>query len=782
MASERRKQLLARFRASAKERLTGLSRGVQGLAREGNQPALADEVMRAIHTVKGDAKLVGLAEVNRLAHRVEDLLHWARAKEFRLAGGELDLLLHGLDLLSTMVEEEAPVAPEKVESFYARVGAISDLAPASASASASDAIPELPPARVIDAGSTAGTAKPPSASVSTRPPTVEAPRVVISNGDASQPTGDGTEPAVDASLTPGARRETDAYVRVQTHHVRDLTVLAGDLLLRQSRMDKLIADLERLRRSWADAAADRERERDREGGRTTGAKPKALVREMAATLTLAREELFENHLQLRSLHEHVREMRMRDVGEIFYRYPRAARELARELGKQVRVELHGVEVSVDQQVLDGLEEPLLHLVRNAIDHGIESPEARRSVGKAEEGLLTLSARQAGGVVEIEVADDGAGLDPAHIRATAIERGVIEKNEEYDEAATLALLFRAGFSTRNEVTDVSGRGVGLDVVKRRVEDLGGLVSVRGRKGQGARFALSMPVSVALARALLFQAADGIYAIPSTSVVTALRFARSEIEPAADGYAFSFGGRRIPLRDLGSMLGMPRPLPAAGSAEITGLVVARGSEQVCLRADKLLGERQLVQEPLDPFVSGLKLVSGTSVIDSGRVVLVLNVPELMRSAMGHAAFVAPVSSSSAPGTLSEESGLSAKTPRLLIVDDSEVVRDMLVALALRLGWEVDEAVDGQDALERCTRAMPDVVLTDLDMPVVDGFTFIQRFRARHSASVPVVVLSTRGAEEDKKRAMVCGATAYLVKANFSEHEFERTLRLVLGRARS
>jgi two-component system sensor histidine kinase and response regulator WspE len=752
--SDRRKALQAKFQLAARDRLGRLNVALppllEGTATPEAATEKATEALRELHTLKGDAKVVGLARANQVAHRLEDLLLFAKAKGFKLAQVESDLVFLGLDLLALIIEdgEEAPAAAPLWAQFSAGIELLLPSAPAPA-AVARPAVPATAALPVAAAAAAAAAAP------------VTSPKL--------EPVTPGTGPQSAATGPTDAR---ESYIRVPTRLVNQLTTLTAELLLRQTVVDKLVGEVGRLQKSFrlsTEGLAE---------ARLTGpAAPadrsrgvlQALGRELGQVLGRMKQETFENQLQLRELQDRVRELRLRPVGEVLDRFPRLARDVARELGKRVRVEFSGLDVTVDEQVLERLEDPLLHLVRNAVDHGVELPAARLAAGKAEEGTLLLAARQVRGHVELWVEDDGGGLDVARVRAAAVRSGRISEAEAKlmsDEAAA-ELIFLPGLTTRSATTDVSGRGIGLDVVKQRVEALGGAVRVEGRPGKGTRFVLSVPVSVALSRALLFQAGDGLYALPSAAVVEVLRLPGSVVLPAGEGFSVPFGESRVPLHDLGEILGAGR-ISGQGD-EVLVVVVQREEEVFALRVERLRGERELVQQPLDPFLSGLRLITASSVIDSGRIVLMLNVPELSRGlGRGHAA------------PRSAATPVARRRRRILVVDDSEVVRDLMVGLAAKLGWQVDEAVDGQDALQKIAIHAPDLIVTDIDMPVLDGIAMLERYRALADGKAPVLVLSTRGSLEDKQRAMAAGANAYLVKTAFSEAEFAQALQLLTGDA--
>lgn len=744
---DRRKALLAKFRAIAQERLGKISRTFLELERQPNNPDFVAELLREVHTLKGEARLMGFLDINLVTHRTEDLLHWARDVGFKVDTEVADLVFFGLDKVAQLLASEAgsdEAQKDSIQKFVADVERV--LAARNANA----------------------------------PQENQAPAPTKTEAAPAAPDTPAEETKSRATHAPQA----EVFVRLPVEKLAVLTNFSGNLLLRQDQLDRLVSDLDRLVQDWSKATGDwkiqltrwrgidhpavREVLEGLEGRKGLMSKLAAFSKEMLATVGKVRDESFDNRLQLKDLQENIREMRLLQLGSILERYPRAVRDMAREQGKQIRLHIQGAEVAVDKQVLDRLDEPLLHLVRNSVDHGLETPDERQAQGKPAEGILRMVARQTGGHVEIVVADDGRGLDPKLIRASLVKKGILSQQDADAESDDdiVAFIFRAGFSTRGQVTDLSGRGVGLDVVKQQVEMMGGSVRWESQPGQGARFILSVPVSVALTNAVLFHAHEGFYAVASTLIEHIVRIDRSAIKPAGEGYSIDIEGKDIPLYDLSVLLG-GTPTPTQGDDQrLNVLVLRHGNQSISLTVKRLIGERQAVLHALDPFVAAVHLISGTAVLEGGRLVQFLNVPELFR-VVSNAGASMRVDVASAP------KGRLAKR-RILIVDDSELTRDMLVSLAARLGLETFEAIDGQDGWAKILASPPDLVMTDLDMPVMDGFALIEKIRADgRTRDLPVVVLSTRGSDSDKRRAMEAGANSYVVKSAFREADLIRTL---------
>lgn len=695
-----RARLIGKFRTVARDRVALLGRHFALFERGRVDPAAVDALMREIHTLKGESRLMGFLDVNEIAHRAEDLFAWARARHFKVPGEAADLVYQALDLIAAHVGEEADESEleGKRSDFLLRAGRFLDGAKAEREVTE----PALPAAGPDEA-------EPPS---------------------------------------PGIGRGLGEFIRVPISALVSLTELTGQLMVHGEATSRLVQELwERLRHNAGPDAAP-----------------------LLDAIRTLREEMFEARLRTSELQDSVRHLRLLSLSSLFERYPAAIRELARERGKRVRVLLEGHEVAVDKQVLDVIDEAILHLVRNAIDHGIESPADREAAGKQERGIIALTARQLGSRVELAVRDDGRGISAEALREAAVARGLVGPDEAraLDDNDTVRLIFRPGFSTSTAVSDVSGRGVGLDVVADKVRSLGGSIEVATGHGRGTVFTMTLPISIALMRILCFRCGRMIFGLPSPSVYSVLRTPAGAAERAGDGVAIQLEGGHVPLIDLRRALGAS----GDGGAELEIVVLEHGATRIGLVVDGFLGERQVVQRSLGAFLGGLRLLSGTGILERGQVALLLSVPEIVqRWGQGESLIHA----------LPLEARPAAQW-RVLVVDDSELTRDMLVNMARRNRLRVVEAVNGREALSKMAGAPPDLILTDLDMPVMDGFELIARVRSDPGLrETPVVVLTTRGSEEDKRRAMAVGADAFLVKSEFNEEALSATIGRFLEQRR-
>jgi two-component system chemotaxis sensor kinase CheA len=452
--------------------------------------------------------------------------------------------------------------------------------------------------------------------------------------------------------------------------------------------------------------------------------------------------------------------RMVSVATLAAPLRRAARELARNAGKQVEWEVAGEDTELDRHVLEALREPLVALVRNAVDHGIEEPDERIAAGKDPVGHIRVHAMQIGGDVIIAVADDGRGVDVSAVRSV-VSRGL-------SDAEALDAIFRPGVSTARSVTGVSGRGVGLDAVRTAVESVRGQIEVRSTAGRGSEFRLIVPMTLALLRCLVLSAGGRRYALPMPAAVALLGPAAADELSAEGRPAVWFGGDAVPVTDLAALIGAPAP-PAAGPV----VVVSTPAGRHALRVDAVTGQRDVVVKDLGRLVGRLPLVAGASVEADGSILLVLDPSGLLEAAAGEAGMAGAPLAVEAPAEAVEARA------RVLVVDDALTIRELQRSILERAGYAVVTAVGGEDALRRLGEGGIDLVLTDVEMPGMDGFELTRDIRrsAAHSG-LPVVILTSRTDERDRRRGLEAGADAYLVKSTFDEHTLLTAVARLLG----
>jgi chemotaxis protein histidine kinase CheA len=454
------------------------------------------------------------------------------------------------------------------------------------------------------------------------------------------------------------------------------------------------------------------------------------------------------------LRDQVMKLRMVPIGRTWSKYHRTVREIAHRLGKQVRLELVGGETELDKVLVEQLDDPFLHLVRNAIDHGIEPPDRRTGVGKTPEGMLRLAAGYRGNQVIIRIEDDGKGIDVERVRQKAVETGLVPAAEaaSLDEAQVYDLIFRAGFSTAGAVSDMSGRGVGMDVVRETISQLKGTVVVDSTPGKGTRFEIRLPLTLAIVQVLLLRCAGETYAIPIDLVERTVSARPEQIRFAATSEVLYDSGRDLPLVRLRDVLGLPS---AAGHQpdEEAVVLVDVGGQTYGLACDGFVGRQEIVIKSLGSLLARVPGAAGATLVGD-RCVLILDVPALVQ--MDAHAPIGPL--------LRAADDAAHGAPRILVAEDSDVIRESIRRVLLAAGYHVEAARDGAEALRIASAAEIafDLVSTDVVMPEMDGYELTRRLRAIPGyRDVPIVMVTSKAERIDRIRGFDAGVDAYLTK---------------------
>ena len=452
---------------------------------------------------------------------------------------------------------------------------------------------------------------------------------------------------------------------------------------------------------------------------------------------------------------------------------RIVRQTAQEMGKKVELWVQGEQSDVDSAVVDRIIAPLEHLIRNAIAHGIESPEAREQAGKDRVGKLTLTVDRDGSDVVFRVKDDGAGIDVDRVRQKAVERGLLTADAEISEHDVLQLIFESGMSTAKEVTQISGRGVGMDVVISEVRQLGGTVEINSKRGFGASFYLRIPFTLAVNRALLVNVGEELFAIPLTSIEGIVRMRADELEAfyAGEREHYTHAGNDYQVRHLGRLLGTSAPVIEPGQERIPVLLVRSGEQGIALHVDGLVGSREIVVKSVGPQLSTVRGLFGATILVDGRVALILDTNALalmgaqQQAAQAHEEVVEAV-----------EEGPRETT--VMIVDDSITVRRVTARLLERHDFRVITAKDGVDALQVLQDELPDIMLLDIEMPRMDGFELAQHVRGDpRLAEMPIIMITSRTGDKHRQRGMEIGVNRFLGKP-YQDAELLDNIRELTG----
>ncbi|UCC10996.1 MAG: hybrid sensor histidine kinase/response regulator, partial [candidate division WOR-3 bacterium] len=476
-------------------------------------------------------------------------------------------------------------------------------------------------------------------------------------------------------------------------------------------------------------------------------------------------------------------LRMLPVSTVFDMFPRTVHDLAKEYQKKIDLEIHGSETEVDKKVLELIKDPLMHLLRNAADHGIEPPRERTGKGKNETGKIILSAWQEGDRIFIRVEDDGKGIDPAAIKEIAVKKGMLDPDdaERMTDEEARHFIFKSGFSTSRIITDVSGRGVGEDVVRKNVEDnLGGQVQLKSAVNTGTSFTLVLPLTLAVTPSVFVKVAGQLFALPAASVLFGLRINPGEIQSVEGKEAITVINSIVPLARMDEVLRKPaagddstnqRSKSSRIGDKLHVVVVEYAHQKIAFQVDELVKEQNIIVKPMEKPLQKVKNIAGVTILEKGEVVPILHVPELMESAKQ--------TSAERKISTSPAEKISKKTQRILIVEDSLTTRELEKSILTSVGYDVDTAVNGVDALNKIFERIPDLIITDVQMPEMDGFQLTKKLRTDTKyQEIPVVMVTALAKDEEKRRGIEAGADAYITKTDFDQANLVETIERLIG----
>ncbi|MCX4026665.1 Hpt domain-containing protein [Endozoicomonas sp. SM1973] len=770
------------FLDEASEIVESIEHTADNWSKEPTAAQYADELLRHLHTLKGGARLAGLSKLGNYTHDFELFITQAQNKLseiepsfFKEVMSRQDILLVHADAVKAYMKGEQPVvhsvSEELVQPAFEVTEEEGELLREEASA---DIIPFTPP----------------------RP----AEGRQLANGMPAK-----VSPISKAQqMLQSSRRAPQEMVKVPADLLESLVNLAGETSITRGRVEQQISDIsftleemhttiervrEQLRRLDMETQAQIISKHEADTGmHMLDFDP--LEMDEYSELTQLSRSLFESASDLMDLkdaltdknrdaetlllqqsrvntelQEGLMQTRMVPFSRLLPRLRRIVRQVSTELGKRVEFNVLNAEGEMDRTVLERMVAPLEHMLRNAVDHGIESEEARANSGKEPVGHITLSLSREGGNVMLELADDGNGVNIEAVRAKAIERGLMDADADLSDSEIMQFILEAGFSTAKEVTQISGRGVGMDVVHSEIKQLGGNVVIQSEPGQGTTFVVRLPFTVSVNRALMVYIGDDLYAIPLNSIEGVVRVSPYELEAyyEEDAPDFEYAGQDYKLRYLGDILhkrgkpnlqGVMAPLP---------VILTRGAEHtVALQVDSLAGSREIVVKTLGAQFALVNGVSGATILGDGRVVIILDLVALIRTDYAHHALAPTGVTIEAPVEEIVEEVEEAKIPTVMVVDDSVTVRKVTSRLLERNGYEVMTAKDGVEAIAQLQDRKPDVMLLDIEMPRMDGFEVASTVRNdRRLKNLPIIMITSRTGEKHRERAMSIGVNEYLGK---------------------
>lgn len=760
------------FRGEVESQMKVFTEGL--LAIEAGEPPAAHlaAAMRAAHSIKGAARIVQLDVGVRLAHVMEDCLVAAQDSGLMLTGAGIDVLLASGDMLSRLSVVDEPAVPhwieEQGEAIETLIGQLDQVRAGTWTGAAS--APPAPPAAPVEVAAVV-TAAPP-----VPPPPAVAPSVVPA--PAVPPA---TAPAEPAAAAPRRADTQDRTLKVGAQNLNRLMGLAGESLV-QSRWFEPFADalllIKRRHHEIGELLDEVQAKLEHLPGETG-----ELVAEARTKLEHVRQAAAARHVEfeafaLRStglsdrLYREVVATRMRPFGDGVEGFPRLVRDISRQLGKQAQLEILGRSTEVDREILERLEAPLNHTIRNSLDHGLETPDVRVAAGKPAVGTIRLEARHRAGLFVLTVSDDGRGVDLERLRLKVVERGLAtpEMAANFSEAELLEFLFLPGFSTAAKVTDISGRGVGLDAVQDMAKSVGGVARLASRLGKGITLSLELPLTLSVVRTLVTEIGGEPFAFPLTRIAKSVVVPREDLVSFEGHQCFTLDGERIGVVAAHEVLGTPGK-PAWGE-EIPVVLLGDRSERYGLAVDRFVGEFDMVVRPLDGRLGKVQDVSASALMDDGTPVLILDVEDLMRS-------VATQLQGGRLRGLGDVATRATSRRRVLVVDDSITVRELERSLLKSRGYDVEVAVDGMDGWNAIRSGTYDLIVSDVDMPRMTGIELVSRIKAdARLQSLPVIIVSYKDREEDRLKGLEAGADRYMTKSSFHDERFMAAVLELIG----
>jgi chemosensory pili system protein ChpA (sensor histidine kinase/response regulator) len=772
-------ELVEVFVIEAEEHIRTMGQSLMDIEHQPDNKELLQQIRRSAHSLKGSAAMVGFTEITKLAHRMEDLLDLLYEDGANFDLDTLKLLFASNDALEDMIS--GSIGQDRLNRIYAAYSRKLDQQPVVVS------VPDTAP---LDPSLLANIAEPAQPEVETEP--------VVPQVDSRRET----------PVTPRMQRRGQ-FVRMPIERLDDLINLVSELVITHTAFEQGMSDFdhhreelqtsgERLRR--ATSRLETQYEATALGGFRLSpfAAPSSLsVPSQLTTFNthgfddLEFDRYTEFHILSRELSEtsndiytmssslddvmgdfetflnrqgrlyseiqdKLMRLRMVPLSIMTPRFRRAVRNLAGQQGKSIDLVVEGEDTELDKTVLEEMADSLLHILRNAVDHGIEPPALRQVKGKPAKGVIRLRAYHEGAQIVIHVSDDGAGIEPEILRSEAVSRGYVSSTDAHSlsEEELMSLIFTPGFSTTREISEVSGRGVGLDVVKATVQKLKGTVTVSSRPGEGVAFTVRLPMTLAIARALMVKVGSETYAIPESSITQIRRLERDEIRYIGSEPMIHVGEGVYPVIFLSKALGIEQPAEDKNRRRLA-LFVSVDEKKVALVVDQILSVQEIVIKNLGNHLRRVPSVMGATLRGDGSVVLILNLSDLVNKG---AKTVAPSRVFAPPVSAQRD------TLNVMIVDDSPSVRRVVSALIKNAGWNSVVAKDGVEALEMlyAAPAPPDAILLDIEMPRMDGYELLANLRSQpFYKEVPVIMVTSRAGDKHRQKAMDLGASEYVIK---------------------
>ncbi|MEG4453221.1 hybrid sensor histidine kinase/response regulator [Microcoleus sp. N9_A1] len=818
------------FKVASQEHLQKLDDGLLYLEQHPSDLAKLEQLLRETHSLKGDAGMLGVKNVASLAHQMEHILEGVKRGETQLNLDISDRLSQGLEAMRKLVNEAVTGEDSGVNTFYilaSMMGSSSQPQPQAAASIVDPSSSQVPEQPLIEPQFTEPLIQELETNVETSEvlnleknssflPLQSKPEFLRQDQNLQVPSGPASESAsqsaVTASSTSSYRIET---IRVATQNLDDLMTQAGELTVTKTRLGHRVAEIEQITTLWEEWSREYfvtslsfDRMQIDENGIKPNGKFSQLqdyyqrteerLERLGTLVNRLRNRVYEDTARLEliaeALESGIRTLRLLPLSTIFNLFPRTVRDLAKREGKEVALVIEGGETTADKRILEEMKDPLMHMIRNAIDHGIETVAERKKLGKPPVATLRIKGYNIASNIIIEVADDGRGLNLESIKQMAVKRNIctLEELAEMTDTQVQSLIFTPGFSTKKFVTEISGRGVGLDVVRTNVEALKGSIQVESLPGKGCTLRLQISTSLATANVLIVIVEDIPYALPVEFVDTAQQVSQSEIFAIEGKETILSKGHPLSVAHLTDLLELNNRqgwqknrylrqetgsetlrknqnyFLNSTSSKMPCIVLKVGEERFGLFVDALIDEQDVVMKPQSQLLKRVRNISGATILGTGEVCMVLNPHDLIKSVRQQ------VSSRGVSGARSQLETASRKQV-ILLAEDSIATRTQEKRILEGAGYEVVTAVDGLDAFHKLKTRDFDAVISDVQMPNLDGLALTVKIREQKEYSeLPIILVTSLASDEDRKRGADAGANAYIPKGTFNQDVLVETLK--------
>lgn len=797
LSQEIRQQLIPTFKVEQQEHVQKITQGLlalEGRPEAAKRKALLEEVFREAHSMKGAAQALNVPTVAKVGHLLEDLLLDAKENRLTFSAELFDLLHVALDAISLVLDQAETDSADTPPDIVVLLNQLKN-----AQAEASEAV-EAEPENITAEVSESFLE---SLEVEDAPMQPVAETSFLAEPSAVVPQAP-PEPEPKKRAEAPANQSGEQTIRVSVNKLDALMAQSSELLAAKIRAEQRLAEVQQLESSltewqkmWHGLRPYHNRllrNQQRANGTSTHTndeKGRDLMtlldffyqnqdqpRQFNAQInTLYRQfanDILRLSLNINELQEEIKRMRMLPLATITATFGRIVRDIARDQNKQINLVILGEETELDKRVLEQIKDPLIHLLRNAADHGIETPEKRQQAGKPATGEITLAAKQQGNNVIITIDDDGSGLALDKLRQSAVRKGILNQAEadELDDDAAAMLVFNSGLSTSPIITNYSGRGVGLDVVRKNIEDLHGKLRVDFKPEQGTTFSMTLPLTLASSRGLLVRASDQLFALPLTNIDHMVRVKCEDVNAVMGKSTMLDGGKPLALAWLEDILHLPPAQAIENEAEpLTVVIISAAEKRLGLVVSSLEGEQEIVMKNLGQQLVKVGGFSGATVLGSGQVVLVLNAADLLK--LAHGAKAHAVNTAVSP----EQPTEAQKT--ILVVDDSITTRTLEKNILEAAGYKVKLANDGEEAYgQLLTEKLPHLVISDVEMPRLDGFGLALRLKEDNRfRDIPFILVTSLDSPKSKARGIEVGADAYIVKSSFDQGDLLETIRQLI-----